>query len=153
MIRRLMITVAAMGLGIAAVGAQQQDAAAVLQTAMRTNGRVIYGDFGKMAKGETPYSQQTVDAGLAVLEDFVKKAPTLFPESAKPGVAGAKYVPSPKIWAPENKADFQSKMDAFAKALTAAKSTIKDVDTLRSGRETLNNACNGCHDTYQARGS
>ena len=64
MIRGLMITVAAMGLGIAAVGAQQQDAATVLQNQMRTNGRVIYGDFGKMAKGDAPYDQKAVDAGM-----------------------------------------------------------------------------------------
>jgi cytochrome c556 len=153
MIRGTMIVVAVLGLGIAAVSAQQDNSAAALQTVMRSNGKVIYGDFGKMVKGQAPYDQATVDAGIAQLEDVARRLPTLFPESAKPGVPGAKYRPSEKIWAAENKADFAAKLDALAKAVASAKGTIKDVDTLRAAATSINNACSGCHETYQLRNS
>ena len=34
-------------------------------------------------------------------------------------MANAKYLPSPKIWAPENKADFQAKIDAQENEIAA----------------------------------
>jgi cytochrome c556 len=151
MIRGLTIAAAIVGLGISAVGAQQPDAGVALQNLMRANGKSIYGELSKMAKGDTPYSQATVDAALAQLEDASKKLPSMFPDAAKNPAPGAKYKPSAKVWAPENKADFEAKLANFAKAVQSVKGTIKDVDTLKPGFATINGACSGCHETYQER--
>jgi len=151
MIRGLTIAAAIIGLGISAVGAQQPDAAVALQSLMRANGKSIYGDLSRMSKGDVPYSQATVDAALAQLEDASKKLPSMFPDAAKNPAPGAKYKPSAKVWAPENKADFEAKLANFAKAVQSVKGTIKDVDTLKPGFATINGSCNGCHETYQER--
>jgi cytochrome c556 len=151
MIRGLTIAVAIVGLGISAVSAQQTDAPVALQNLMRANGKSMYGDLSKMVKGENPYSQATVDAALAQLEDAAQKLPSMFPEAAKTPAPGARFKPSAKIWAPENKADFDAKLADFTKSVQSVKGKIKDVEALKAGFTTINNACGGCHTTYQER--
>lgn len=151
MIRGLTIAAAIVGLGISAVSAQQSDAPVALQNLMRANGKSVYGDMSKMAKGDAPYDQATVDAALAQLEDAATKLPSMFPEAAKVAAPGARFKPSAKIWAPENKADFEAKLADFSKAVQSVKGKIKDVETLKAGFGTIGASCSGCHTTYQER--
>jgi cytochrome c556 len=149
--RWLMIIVAALGLGATAVGAQQ-DASTGRQALMRSNGKALYSDMGKMAKGETPYTQATVDAALAQIDDNLKKMPPLWAATVNKAPApGGNFKSSEKAF--EDPAGFKAKIDATAKVVNDIKSQIKDIDSLKAGAATINNSCGGCHETYRQRNS
>ena len=59
------------------------------------------------------------------------------------------YSTSPKIW--EDKAGFDTRIAAFAKAVTDAKGKIKDVDTLKAELGAIGKTCGGCHETYRLK--
>jgi cytochrome c556 len=136
-------------LGVGAVVAQQ-DAVKVAQTQMKGNGKNA-GALAAMVKGEKPYDQATVDAALAQFEDTVKKFPTLFPESIKGLKADGDYSSSPKVW--EDKAGFDEHVASFAKAVSDAKASVKDLDTLKVALPLIGKQCGGCHETYRVKNS
>jgi cytochrome c556 len=151
-IRLMMRTVVVVGtllLGVSAVVAQQ-DMVKQAQTQMKGNGRNA-GALGAMVKGEKPYDQATVDAALAQFEDTVKKFPTLFPQSIKGMKAEGDYSASPKIW--EDKAGFDAHIATFAKAVTDAKASVKDLDTLKAAFPAVGKSCGGCHETFRVKNS
>jgi len=139
--------VGALLLGICAVTAQQ-DAVKTLQAAMKGNGKSA-GALSAIVKGTNPYDQATVDAALNQLDDTAKKFPTLFPESIKGMKGEGDYSPSPKIW--DNKADFEAHVASFAKAVAAAKSSVKDADTLKAALGPIGKSCGGCHETFRIK--
>ena len=150
--RWLMIVVAALGLGVTAVGAQQQDVSTARQALMRSNGKALYSDMGKMAKGETPYTQATVDAALAQIDDNLKKMPPLWAANvSKAPAPGGNFKSAEKAF--EDQAGFKAKIDAVAKVISDQKAAIKDLDSLKAGAAAVNNSCNGCHETYRQRNS
>jgi cytochrome c556 len=104
-----------------------------------------------MIKGEKPYDQAAVDAALAQLDDTANKLPTLFPESVKGLKADGDYSASPKIW--EDKAGFDAHIASFAKAVTEAKTQIKDLDTLKVAFPAIGKQCGGCHEMYRVKNS
>ena len=136
-------------LGLGAVSAQQ-DALKNAQTVMKATGKNT-GALAAMVKADKPYDQATVDASLAVLEETAKKLPTLFPESMKGLPSDDDYSASPKIW--ENKADFDAHIATFAKTVTDAKSSVKDLGTLKAAVPVIGKACGGCHETYRIKKS
>lgn len=136
------------GLGIGAVSAQQ-DLVNQRQTMMKENGRNLGGVLGAMAKGEKPYDQAAIDAALAKLVDNAKALAGQFPDSTKGLKAEGKYSASPKIW--DNRADFDSHIVSFTKALGEAKAGIKDVETLKAAVPVLGKQCSGCHETYRLK--
>lgn len=147
MIRGLMVVVAAVALGVTAVGAQDATARRDL---MRANGKALYQDIGKMVKGETPYSQATVDAALTQLEDNLKKVPAVWaPGSSKAPAQGGNFKTADKAW--DSLPDFNAKAAATAKVVSDTRATIKDVDTLKAGATAINNSCGGCHELYRQR--
>jgi cytochrome c556 len=87
---------------------------------------------------------------LAQFEDTAKKLPALFPDSSKGLKPEGDYSSSPKIW--ENKADFDAHIETFAKAVTDAKASVKDIDTLKVALPAIGKSCGGCHETYRVKG-
>jgi cytochrome c556 len=148
MIRTVAI-VGALLFGISAVIAQQ-DAVKNAQTVMKGNGKSA-GALVSMVKGEKPYDQATVDTALNNLDETAKKLPTLFPESMKGQQADGKFSSSPKIW--ENKADFDAHIATFAKAVANAKTSVKDLDTLKASMGPIGKSCGGCHETFRVKNS
>ena len=146
---RTAVVVATLLLGVGAVVAQQ-DAVKVTQTQMKGNGKNA-GALGAMVKGEKPYDQATVDAAIAQFEDTVKKFPTLFPESIKGLKADGDYSASPKVW--EDKAGFDEHIASFAKAVSDAKASVKDLDTLKVALPLIGKQCGGCHETFRVKNS
>jgi len=144
---RTVVVVGTLLLGVGAVVAQQ-DVVKEAQTVMKGNGKNA-GALGAMIKGEKPYDQATVDAALAQFADTAKKLPTLFPASSKGLKPEGDYSTSPKIW--EDKAGFDTRIAAFAKAVTDAKGKIKDVDTLKAELGAIGKTCGGCHETYRLK--
>ena len=150
MMMRTVVVVGTLLLGVGGVAAQQ-DLVDQVQTLMKGNGRNA-GALGGMVKGEKPYDQAAVDTALAQFDDTAKKLPTLFPASTK-GLkpATGDFSASPKVW--DDKAGFDAKIASFAKAVTEAKTKIKDLDTLKATFPSIGKECSGCHETYRLKSS
>jgi cytochrome c556 len=148
----MMRTFIAVGTLLLSVGAvvAQQDLVNKDQAVMKGNGKSA-GALSAIVKGEKPYDQATVDASLAQLDDTAKKLPTMFPESVKGLKPEGDYSTSPKIW--EDKAGFDAHIASFAKAVTEAKASVKDLDTLKAALPVIGKQCGGCHETYRVKTS
>ncbi len=147
--KRIVVVVGALVLGIGAVMAQQ-DAVKNAQTFMKGNGKNA-GALAAIVKGEKPYDQATVDTALAQFEETAQKLPTLFPDSIKGLKADGDYSSSPKVW--EDKAGFSEHITSFAKAVADAKAQAKDLDTLKASFPAIGKQCGGCHETYRVKNS
>jgi|ERR1700722_19442170 cytochrome c556 len=144
---RTVVVVGTLLLGVSAVTAQQ-DVVNQDQTIMKSNGKNA-GILAAMVKGEKPYDQAAVDAALTQLNDTAKKLPTMFPESVKGLKPDGDYSASPKIW--EDKAGFDAHIATFAKAVTDAKASVKNLDTLKVSLPIVGKSCGGCHETYRLK--
>src|SRR3984957_18474401 len=144
---RTVVAMRTLLLGVSAVVAQQ-DLVNQNQTIMKSNGKNA-GALAAMVKGEKPYDQATVDAALTQLNDTAKKLPTMFPESVKGLKADGDYSTSSKIW--EDKAGFDAHIATFAKGVTDARGSIKDIDTLKVSLPLICKSCGGCHETYRLK--
>jgi cytochrome c556 len=149
MMMRTVVVVGTLLLGVGAVVAQQ-DAVKHAQTFMKGNGKNA-GALAAMVKGEKPYDQATVDTALAQFEDTAKNLPTLFPDSIKGLKAEGDYSSSSKIW--EDKAGFSEHIASFSKAVTEAKTQIKDLDSLKTTLPVIGKQCGGCHETFRVKNS
>ncbi|WP_213742210.1 cytochrome c [Bradyrhizobium sp. dw_411] len=147
--KRIVVIVGALVLGIGAVMAQQ-DAVKNAQTFMKGNGKNA-GALAAMVKGEKPYDQATVDTALAQFEETAQKLPTLFPDSIKGLKADGDYSSSPKVW--EDKAGFSEHITSFGKVVSEAKTQIKDLDSLKATFPGIGKQCGGCHETYRVKNS
>jgi cytochrome c556 len=143
---RALIAVVAVTVGVGAVVAQ--DLAADRKAVMKASGKNMVA-LSKMIKGDDPYNQATVDAALAQFDDKAKRLVSLFPESAKASVAGSGFSASPKIW--DNKAGFEAEVAKFGAAVTKAKATVKNLDTLKAEQPAINAVCTSCHEGYRVR--
>ena len=144
---RTVVVVGTLLLGVSAVTAQQ-DVVNQNQTIMKSNGKNA-GVLAAMVKGEKPYDQAAVDAALTQLDETAKKLPTMFPESVKGLKAEGDYSASSKVW--EDKAGFDAHIATFAKAVTDAKASVKDLDTLKVSLPVIGKSCGGCHETYRLK--
>jgi cytochrome c556 len=146
--KRTVVVVGALLLGVGAVLAQQ-DVAVKQDNLMRTQGKSMYSVILKMTKGEIPYDQKAADAAIAALQESVPTIPKTFETNPKQNVVNATYGSSQKIW--QNKADFDSKVPAVAKALADVKGSFKDAASLKVAYDTIQAKCNDCHETYRVK--
>lgn len=145
---RTTLVVGALLLGATAVVAQQ-DLVKQNQDTMKANAKNL-GAMIAMVKGEKPYDQAAVTAGLAQLEETAKKLPTMFPDSIKGmNPSDSKYEVSPKIW--QDKAGFKAKIEEFAKVLNEAAPKITNLDTLKANAPAIGKACGNCHETFRIK--
>ena len=145
---RTAVVVGTLLLGISVVAAQQ-DKVKEAQTTMKSNGKSLGGVLSPMVKGEKPYDQAAVTEALNVLDDTAKKLPTMFPESTKGMKPEGDYYSSSKIW--EDKAGFDASIATFAKAVSEAKASVKDLDTLKAAFPAIGKSCGGCHETFRVK--
>ena len=148
--KRVLVVAGALLLSVGA-GVAQQDIVKQDQTIMKANGKALGGQLGSMFKGEKPYDQAVVDEALKTLDDTAKKLPTMFPDSVKGLKAEGDYSSSPKIW--EDKAGFTAAIATFAKAVSDARGSIKDLDTLKAAFPGIGKSCGGCHETFRIKNS
>jgi cytochrome c556 len=146
--KRAVVAVGAFLFGMGAVMADQK-LAVEQDNLMRAQAKSLYGIMLKMAKGDVPYDQKAVDDALAQLEASVPTIPKVFEQNPKEDVVNATYGSSPKIW--QNKADFDSKVPPVIKAIADLKGKIKDQAGVKMAYGKLNDACNGCHETYRLK--
>ena len=145
---RTLVVAGALLLGVGAAMAQQE-IAVKQDNLMRAQAKSLYTVMLKTAKGEIPYNQAAIDAALAQLEESVPTIPTVFATNPKEDVVNATYGSSQKIW--RNKADFDSKVPPVVKAIAAVKGKIKDAASLKVAYDSINGACNECHETYRVK--
>ena len=145
---RIVIAVGALLLGAGVVVAQQ-DVAVQQQNLMKSQGKNMYGVVLKMVKGEIPYDQAAVTAAITDLEAQVVKIPTVFTPNPKEDVANANFGASQKIW--QSKADFDAKVPPVSKAIADVKGKITDAASLKVAFASINDSCNGCHETYRVK--
>jgi cytochrome c556 len=145
---RMVVVAGALLLGTGAAMAQQ-DLAVKQDNLMRAQAKSLYTVMLKTVKGEIPYDQKAIDAAIAQLEESVPTIASVFATNPKEDVVNTTYGASPKVW--QNKADFDSKIPAVAKAIADVKGKIKDVDSLKVAYTSINDSCNGCHETYRLK--
>jgi cytochrome c556 len=146
--KRMMIVVSTLLLGVGAVMAQQE-IAVQQDNLMRSQAKSLYTVILKMTKGDIPYDQKAVNEAIANLEADVAKIAKTFEVNPKQDVVNATYGASQKVW--QNKADFDSKIPPVQKALADAKGKITDVASLKAAYTTINDRCNDCHETYRVK--
>ncbi len=117
--------------------------------AMKANGKALATVLLPTMKGDKPYAQADIDAALASMADTAAKLPTFYPESEKGAAASGDFSPSPKVW--DDKAGFAAQIAAFSAAVTAAKGSVKDADTLKAALPAITKACGGCHEGYRVK--
>jgi cytochrome c556 len=145
---RTVVVAGTLLLGVCAAMADQE-LAVKQDNLMRAQGKSMYGVILKMIKGEIPYDQAAVDAGIAQLAESVPTIAAAFATNPMEDVVNATYGSSPKIW--QNKADFDSKIPAVAKAIADVKGTIKDVASLKVAYDAIQAKCTDCHETYRLK--
>jgi cytochrome c556 len=147
MLVRSAAAIAFLAVGITSAAAQQ-DAIKARKDMMENAARQFFVMY-RTQRGQTPYDQAKIDASIATLSDFGQKYGTMFPEDSKPKDKKSDYDASPKVWA--NKSDFDSKLAALSTAVSGAQGKVKDVDSLKVAVTAIDNACNGCHETYRVK--
>jgi len=146
--KRVVVVAGALLLGTGVVMADQK-LAVEQDNFMRGIGKVVYVTILKMGKGELPYDQKAIDAGMAQLETEVPKIPNIFKDNPKEQVVDATYGSSQKIW--QNKADFDSKVPPVVKTIGELKGKIKDQASTKVAFDALHKSCTGCHEDYRLK--
>lgn len=142
--KRISIVVAVTLFGVGSVLATPEGSAL-----MKNTGKALATVLAATAKGDKPYAQADIDAALNVLADTAAKMPTLYPDSVKTAAPSGDYGPSPKVF--DDKAGYAKAVADFAAAVTAAKASVKDLDSLKAAMPTITKNCSGCHETYRVK--
>jgi cytochrome c556 len=119
----------------------QSDQITDRQALMKSNAKNAK-NVTQMVKGESPFDAAAATAAFNTWHENAKKIPTLF---TVPPPADAKSRALPKIW--ENKADFEAKAAALAKAASEGKHST--LDELKASFPNVQQACANCHDNYR----
>lgn len=136
--------------GMAQDSAKLQDYAKQQDDLMKvTIGKPYYGILWQMTRGRKPYDQAAVETALAEVEQAVAKIPQTFEQNPKANLPGAEYGASQKVW--QQKSDFDAKVPAVQKAIADAKTSVKDLDTLKTAFQSINAKCDACHDDYRLK--
>jgi cytochrome c556 len=139
MIRSVIAATAILG-GITVLLAQS-DPITDRQALMKSNAKNAKG-VNMMVKGEAPFDAAQAKAAFNTWHENAKRIPTLFTSPPPPD---AKTRALPKIW--QNKADFEAKAAALAKAAMEGKAGT--LDELKASFPTVQQACANCHDNYR----
>jgi len=132
-----------LGVGVAIA---QQDVIKERKALMKSNGDAAK-IAGAMIKGAQPFDLAAAQKILTTFADAASKMPALFPDNSKTGEDTAAL---PKIW--EAMADFKARFEKFGKDATAAKASVKDLETFKAAMGNIGkNDCGGCHQLYRAK--
>lgn len=132
-----------LALGVSGVLAQS-DVIKGRQDAMKALGAATKPVAG-MLKGAVPFDLATVQKSLQTYGEQATKSLSLYPAGSTQGETAA----LPKIW--ENKADFESKLNALAADAKTAMGAIKDEASFKANIPAVLKNCGGCHTDYRAK--
>ncbi|MEZ5787246.1 MAG: cytochrome c [Xanthobacteraceae bacterium] len=145
----ILTVTAAVILGVTS-GAAQSDLVKERVDLMAEQGKAM-GALTKIARGEVPYDQATVDQAFAALKESASELPDLFPPTAKGEDPDSDYYASEKVW--ENKADFDARLKKLITEIDANAPKAKDVESLKAARGAVGKVCGDCHETYRVKKS
>ena len=146
MMKRIVLAVAVIALGVTAVAAQS-DPIAARKALMKENGRQS-GIAREMIEGKQPFDMAKAKAVLANFAAVHDKGKNLWPDNSKSGGDTASL---PAIW--ENKADFDAKLAKFSAEAKETDATVKDLDSFKAAMATVGKNCGGCHNNYRKKAS
>jgi cytochrome c556 len=145
MMKRIVLAVAVVALGVTAVVAQG-DPIAARKAVMKENGAQAKVSRD-MIEGKEPFNLAAAQKVLATFAATADKMKPLFPDNSKAGDTAA----LPAVW--ENKADFDAKMAKFSADAKGAEAKVKDLDTFKAAMGDVGKNCGGCHNTYRKKAS
>jgi len=143
---RTVLAVTAMAVGITAVVAQSDPIAARKDLMKQMGAQTKAGS--QLVKGEVPFDQAKATKVFDTYIEVSEKMPALFPDSSK---TGGDTTASPKIW--EDKKGFDAAFTKMKTEATAAKATVKDLDSFKGAFSGLTKNCGSCHETYRQKKS
>jgi len=148
MFRNLIVAISIVMFGVTAAAAEScQDVIDKRQAFMkRSADQAKIGS--SMIKGETPFDLGKVKEILATFAEDAGALPTLFPECSK---TGEHVTAAPTVW--DNAAEFKAAIAKFQADVKAAQDSVKDLDTLKAGFQTIGQDCSSCHQTFRVRRS
>jgi cytochrome c556 len=145
MMKRILLAVAVVALGVTAVVAQS-DPIAARKALMKENGnqsRIAR----EMIEGKQPFDLAKAKAVLANFASAHDKGKNLWPDNSKSGDTAS----LPAIW--ENKADFDARLAKLASDSKAQDAGVKDLDSFKAAMAEVGKNCGGCHNTYRKKAS
>ena len=137
---RLTLTIAALGLGIAAA---QADPIAERQDIMEGVGNATRTGV-QMMRGERDFDLDTARSVLETYLDAAQRMPDLFPEGSE---TGGDTRAAPAIWA--NKADFVGKFEAWEATVASRLDSVTDQATFAAAMQPATASCRDCHTDYR----
>jgi len=144
MMKRIVLAVAVIALGVTAVVAQS-DPLAARKALMKENGRHS-GIAREMIEGKQPFDLAKAKAVLANFAAVHEKGKNLWPDNSKSGGDTASL---PAVW--ENKADFEAKLAKLSSDAKAQDAGVKDLDSFKAAMAEIGKNCGGCHNTYRKK--
>lgn len=149
MIRTVLAT-AAIAIGITAVAAQSEPIIKQRNALMNVMWKDGLAGPYRMTKGREPFDQKKVEAGLAKMAEIADQLPPLWPPNSKPPAKpNTKYSSSLKIW--DNRPDFDAKLAKLTQSIKESRGKAKDLDSVKTIVNNINQACESCHESYQVR--
>jgi cytochrome c556 len=139
---RVLAALAALTVCASVVLAQNGAVIAQRKEAMKALGGAVKAP-GSMAKGDTPFSADTVQASLKAIVDTAVKAKNLFTDDSKTGDTDA----LPSVF--EKKDDVLARLDKLAADASAAEVAIKDEASFNAQWPKVVANCGGCHKEYR----
>ena len=143
MMKRIVLAVAIVALGVTAVVAQS-DPIAARKALMKENGRQS-GIAREMIEGKQPFDLAKAKAVLANYAAVHEKGKNLWPDTSKAG----DHASLPAIW--ENKADFEAKLAKLSSDAKAQDPGVKDLDSFKAAMGEVGKDCGACHNTYRKK--
>jgi cytochrome c556 len=144
MMKRIVLAVAVVALGVTAVVAQS-DPIATRKALMKENGKQS-GVAKAMIEGKEPFDLAKAKVVLATFAAVSDKGKNLWPDNSKSGGDTASL---PAIW--ENKADFEAKLAKLSADAKAKDAGVKDLDSFKAAMGDIGKDCGGCHNTYRKK--
>jgi cytochrome c556 len=143
MMKRIVLAVAVVALGVTAVVAQS-DPIAARKALMKENGKQS-GIARAMIEGKEPFDLAKAKTVLANFAAASEKGKNLWPDNSKAGDTAS----LPAIW--ENKADFDAKLAKLSADAKAKDAGVKDLDSFKAAMGDIGKDCGGCHNTYRKK--
>jgi cytochrome c556 len=143
MILRIVVAIAALMFGAAAVSAQ--DVIAERKALMKTQGAQT-AQGAKFMKGEEPFDLAKAQVIFTTLANTSEKISALFPDNSKTGGDTASL---PAIW--EKMDDFKAIAAKLAADAIAAQASVTDEASFKATFPQVTKSCGGCHQPYRAK--
>ena len=152
LVGRVFAAVVSVGVGCATFAWAQTDQAKVVterQDAMKGMGGALFGQIGKVVRGEDPVTAASEPA--AKLDQLAQSLPRLFPNGSGREAAPATRA-RPEVWS--DSTEFQEAAKRFAAETSKLADVAKrnDLEAIKAQFAATTRACGGCHEARPADG-